>query len=109
MSEEKTKYALVRQALELADGDLISTRAFRAAPTDVLLNSIRAAIERDIKEAISGLSPIFGKDQILALCMKIMDEDDDADGPQTQSSSEWREAESDAWEAKRIAERGKKP
>jgi hypothetical protein len=40
-------------------------------------------IARHLKDALSGLGPIFGRERLLALCAGIIEEDFDCRGPQT--------------------------
>ncbi|EAQ35747.1 hypothetical protein NB311A_05003 [Nitrobacter sp. Nb-311A] len=77
MSEQRKN---VREMLELKSGAFIRTREIKDAAT---ANSALAVVKMELKEALCGLSPLFTKEVLLAVCMAVMDEDDDPDGPQT--------------------------
>lgn len=67
-----------------------------------VVEGIALGIKRDIKDAIGGLAPIYGKAQILAMVMDVMGEDDRPGGPQTMTRTEIedeRERQSDESDA----------
>jgi hypothetical protein len=70
----------VRHMLELKSGEFISPREVKDAATAY---SALAVVRMQLKEALEGLSPLFTKEALLAVCIEVMAEDDDADGPQT--------------------------
>ena len=81
-----TQKAIYRHYLETSDGvirPMLSLTKMSEAERDALIDSAREVMKREIKSAIWGLAPIFGKDQVLALVMQVMAEDFDPDGPQT--------------------------
>lgn len=75
----------VRIWLEMMNGELVK---FHLVKTHAQANGALSVIRMQLKEALDGLSPIFGKDVLLAICMELMDEDDDINAPQTKLYSD---------------------
>jgi hypothetical protein len=80
--------------LEVADGDLITGKEFLNSPDRAeLAAQATAVLKAELKGVIAGKSPVFGRDLILALVMAVMEEDFDADGPQTIAYDDYEDAE----------------
>jgi len=73
-----------RAFLETLDGTFINTSYLAEHPNQAeILASAGHVIRRDFKSALMGLGPLFGEEQLLALCASVIREDFDPDGPQT--------------------------
>jgi hypothetical protein len=70
----------VRALLELESGEFVLPYDIKDKDT---ATSAFAVVKMQLKDALHGLSPLFTKDALLALCMEVMAEDDNPDGPQT--------------------------
>jgi hypothetical protein len=73
----------VRDLIELEDGDCWSPGEPMSEET---LASVERATARHLKTVLRGLGPIFGRERLLALCARIIDEDFHVFGPQTEPS-----------------------
>jgi len=81
---EATTRVNARAFLETLDGTFIDTEHLRSDPNQAaILECVAHVIRRDLKSALMGLGPLFGEQQLLALCTSVIREDFDPDGPQT--------------------------
>lgn len=78
----------VRYMLELENGLLVRPNEINDADA---ANSAFRVVKMQLKEALEGLSALFSKEALLALCMEVMAEDDNPNGPQTKIYSEHSE------------------
>lgn len=72
-------HVAVRACLEMPDGSYRSWKGFTEAETAQAIQ----VVGRDIKKALHGLAPLFGKAVLLSMCAEILEEDYDPAGPQT--------------------------
>ena len=72
-----------RMYLETDDGRFVPISHLKESNDQDLILQTIGPIKRAIKEAIHGLTPIVGRDNIRAWVDEIIAEDYDADGPQT--------------------------
>jgi hypothetical protein len=91
----------VRQFIELAseDGKRVPLAEQRWTTSDVLRDldrpdhaelvaAAQKAVARHLKEALWGIGPIFGREWLLDLCARIIEEDFNPNGPQTEHGDE---------------------
>lgn len=88
-----TPHKVVRGLLELENGNFVPVHAIKTAEQ---ANSALAVVRMGLKETLRGLSPLFTKEVLLAVCMEIINEDDDADGPQTKCYSDHTDEQMEA-------------
>jgi len=85
----------IRAFLEMDDCDtFVSVREMidRAKRGDIeQYSSAFRAVGMKLKDVLGGIAPIFGRDNLLAACAAIIDEDFNPDGPQTASYNETNE------------------
>jgi hypothetical protein len=82
---EATKKSLNARAVpEVKGGTFMQVREIIKAPNkEQLLIEAGEIIRSEIKEVLRGIGPICGRDRLLQICAAVIDEDFDADGPQT--------------------------
>jgi DNA-binding transcriptional regulator YhcF (GntR family) len=87
MTDTKTKpHTNVRAYLELEDDSFVAVSALRKHPDgEAMAQSAFAVLAMQLKDALSGMSPLFNRENVLDLCRKIIEEDFNPDGPQTPS------------------------
>jgi hypothetical protein len=85
MTNTKTKpHTNVRAYLELEDDSFVAVAKLREHPNgEVMAQSAFAVLAMQLKDALSGMSPLFNRENVLDLCRKIIEEDFNPDGPQT--------------------------
>ena len=85
---------ITRGALEIDDGDMMTVAGIAQAPNyEALLQQAAHAVCRDLKDALWGLGPIFGRETLLKFCVGIIEEDFHPDQPQTRKASDDVEGE----------------
>jgi hypothetical protein len=56
---------------------------FKATNRDELLKQATNVVLSDLKDTLHGLGPIFGRERLLGMAAKVIDEDFSAEGQQT--------------------------
>jgi hypothetical protein len=80
---------ITRGALEIDGGDMMTVAGLAHAPNrEELLQQAAQAVCRNLKDALWGLGPIFGRETLLALCARVIEEDFHPDQPQTRKASD---------------------
>ena len=80
---------ITRGALEIDGDDMMTVAGLAQAPNrDELLQQAAHAVCRNLKDALWGLGPIFGRETLLTLCARIIKEDFQPDQPQTRKASD---------------------
>jgi hypothetical protein len=82
-----------RKLVEVANGTFMTPKMMEESPDSTRLVAEAVAVLRsELKEALWGLGPVFGKENLLRTCAEVIDEDFNADGPQTRTYQELQDA-----------------
>ena len=86
---ENRKVTRRKMMIEVDDGMFWRVDELLKHPDrEKLVQGAIAVLEMQLKDVLGGMAPLFGREQLLAMCLKIINEDFDPDGPQTTSFRE---------------------